>query len=140
MKHNYKITDLRVIDNIWEPEMNLENIRATIRLQNPMELPAILKKRLECIINNLISEEEQKNNILIPLEDMELEICITVDTVKKALLIQVFIVYDVLKEFMHNSEVITATDEHYDVIKKFFFSKLKAILTEQVRKLEDCIQ
>ena len=112
----------------------------TICLRNPFELPSVLEKRLEDTINNLIAECEQENNIIIPLENMDLENCITVDTDTKELLLEVFIGYDVSKGLLHRKEVITADDEHYDIIRKFFFFLLNDYVSEQIRRIEECVQ
>lgn len=138
MNHNYKITDFKKPE--FESDTDLADISVTVCLRNPLELPSILEKRLEDIINNLISEREQKDNIIIPLEDMDLENCITVDTKKNELFIEVFIGYDVTKELLHKKEVITAADAHYSIIKKFFFGKLNDYVTEQIKKIEECVQ
>lgn len=138
MNHNYKITDFKKPE--FKSDTDLADISVTVCLRNPLELPSILEKRLEDIINNLISECEQENNIIIPLEDMDLENCITVDTKTNELFIEVFIGYDVTKELLHKKEVITATDEHYGIIKKFFFGKLNDYVLEQIRRIEECVQ
>lgn len=138
MNHNYKITDFKKPE--FESDTDLADISVTVCLRNPLELPSVLEKRLEDIINNLISECEQENNIVIPLEDMDLENCITVDTDSNELFIEVFIGYDVTKELLHKKEVITAADEHYSIIKKFFFGKLNDYVSEQIKKIEECVQ
>ena len=138
MNHNYKITDFKKPE--LESDTDLADISVTVCLRNPLELPSALEKRLEDIINNLISECEQENNIIIPLEDMDLENCITVDTDSNELFIEVFIGYDVTKELLHKKEVITAADEHYCIIKKFFLKKLNDYVTEQIKKIEKCVQ
>lgn len=138
MNHNYRITDFKKPE--FESDTDLADISVTVCLRNPLELPSVLEKRLEDIINNLISECEQENNIIIPLEDMDLENCITVDTDSNELFIEVFIGYDVTKELLHKKEVITAADEHYSIIKKFFFGKLNDYVSEQIKKIEECVQ
>lgn len=138
MNHNYKITDFKKPE--FESDTDIADISVTVCLRNPLELPSVLEKRLEDIINNLISECEQENNIIIPLEDMDLENCITVDTDSNELFIEVFIGYDVTKELLHKKEIITAADEHYSIIKKFFFGKLNDYVTEQIKKIEKCVQ
>lgn len=138
MNHNYKITDFKKPE--FESDTDLADISVTVCLRNPLELPSVLEKRLEDIINNLISKCEQENNIVISLEDMDLENCITVDTDSNELFIEVFIGYDVTKELLHKKEVITATDEHYSIIKKFFFGKLNDYVSEQIKKIEECVQ
>lgn len=138
MNHNYKITDFKKPE--FESDTDLADISVTVCLRNPLELPSVLEKRLEDIINNLISECEQENNIIIPLEDMDLENCITVDTDSNELFIEVFIGYDVTKELLHKKEVITAADEDYSIIKKFFFGKLNDYVSEQIKKIEECVQ
>ena len=37
-------------------------------------------------------------------------------------------------------EIITVDDEHYDVIRKFFFGKLNDYVSEQIRRIEKCAQ
>lgn len=138
MNHNYKITDFKKPE--LESDTDLADISVTVCLRNPLELPSVLEKRLEDIINNLISECEQENNIIIPLEDMDLENCITVDTDSNELFIEVYIGYDVTKELLHKKEVITVADEHYSIIKKFFFEKLNDYVSEQINKIEECVQ
>ena len=138
MNHNYKIKDFKKPE--FESDTDLADISVTVCLRNPLELPSVLEKRLEDIINNLISECEQENNIIIPLEDMDLENCITVDTDSNELFIEAFIGYDVTKELLHKKEVVAATDEHYGIIKKFFLGKLNDYVTEQIKKIEKCVQ
>lgn len=135
MNHNYKITDFKKSE--FEPDTDLKEIKVTIYLRNPLELPPVLKKRLENIINELITECEQKNNTEIPLENMELENCLSVDTDTNELYIEVFIGYDAEKELLHKKEVVTAADEHYITIKKFFFDKLNEYVADQIRKIEE---
>ena len=138
MNHNYKITDFKKPE--FESDTDLVDISVTVCLRNPLELPSVLEKRLEDIINTLISECEQENNIIIPLEDMDLGNYITVDTDSNELFIEVYIGYDVTKELLHKKEVVTATDEHYGIIKKFFFGKLNDYVLEQIRRIEECVQ
>ena len=138
MNHNYKIADFKKCE--FETDTDLKDINVTICLRNPLELPSVLEKRLEDIINNLITECEQENNIIIPLENMDLENCITVDTDTKELLLEVFIGYDVSKKLLYKKEVVTAADEHYKIIRKFFFGKLNDYVSEQIRKIEECVQ
>lgn len=138
MNHNYKISDFKKCNS--ETDTDLRDISVTICLRNPLELPSILEKRIEDIINNLITECEQENNIIIPLENMELENCISVDTDIGELFIEVFIGYDVSKELLHKQEIIAATDEHYDIIRKFFFSKLNDYVSGQIKRIEECVR
>ena len=138
MNHNYKIKDFKKPE--FESDTDLADIRVTVCLRNPLDLPSVLEKRLEDIINTLISECEQENNIIIPLEDMDLGNYITVDTDSNELFIEVYIGYDVTKELLHKKKVINAADEHYGIIKKFFFGKLNDYVLEQIRRIEECVQ
>lgn len=137
MKHNYKITDFKKCE--CETDTDIRDISITICLRNPLELPSVLEKRIEDTINNLITGCEQKNNIIIQLESMDLENCITVNTDTKELSLEVFIGYDVSKGLLYKKEVITAADEHYDIIRKFFFSKVNDYVSEQIRRIEECV-
>lgn len=138
MNHNYRLADFKKPE--FESDTDLRDIKVTICLRNEEEMPVVLVQQLESIINALIAECEQENGIIIPLEDMDLESCITVDTDTKELLLEVFIGYDVTKELLHKKEVIVAADSHYDIIRKFFFYKLNEYVAEQIRRIEECVQ
>ena len=138
MNHNYKITDFRNPD--VESDTDLKDIKVTIYLRNALELPEVLEKRLEDMINNLIAECEQMNNIEIPLENMNLENCLSVETDTNKLYIEVFIGYDMEKELLHRKEVVTASDEDYLIIKKVFFDKLNEYAVDQIKQIEKCVQ
>ena len=137
MNHNYKITDFKKLE--FKSDTSIEDINVTIYLQNPLELPAILEKRLEDIINNLISDCEQENNIIIPLEDMNLENCITVNTKINELSLQVYIGYDIEKDLLYKKEVITVEEANKRAIlkAKFIYSTKKKLYEEM--KKEDTI-
>lgn len=135
MNHNYKITDFKNHE-ITESDTDIRENNVTVYLRNTDDLPLVLEKRLEGIINNLIVEYEQESNAIIPLENMDLGICITIISDSKELLLEVFIGYDMSKESLHKEEVITATDKHYDIIRKFFFDKLNDYVSEQIRRIK----
>ena len=71
---------------------------------------------------------------------MNLENCITVNTKINELSLQVYIGYDIEKDLLYKKEVITADDGQYDIIKRFFFNKLNEYVSEQVKKIEACVQ
>ena len=56
MNHNYKIKDFKKPE--FESDTDLADISVTVCLRNPLELPSVLEKRLEDIINNLIGGEK----------------------------------------------------------------------------------
>ena len=58
MNHNYKIKDFKKPE--FESDTDLVDISVTVCLRNSLELPSILEKRLEDIINNLISNNADK--------------------------------------------------------------------------------
>lgn len=138
MNHNYKLPDFKKPE--FESDIDLTDTTVTICLHNALKLPSALEKRLEYIINNLISEYEQKNNIVIPLESMDLENCLSVHTDTNELCIDVYIGCDLEKELLHKVEVLAVTDEHYYIIKKFFFNKLNEYVAMQIKRIEGCIQ
>lgn len=138
MNHNYRLADFKKPE--FESDTDLRDIKVTMCLRNEEEMPVVLVQRLERIINALIAECEQENGIIIPLEDMDLENCITVDTNTKELLLEVFIGYDVSRELLYKREVIAAADSHYDIIRKFFFGKLNDYVAVQIRRIEECVQ
>ena len=139
MNHNYKLTDLKKKRECID-EINLKDICVTVCLRNPLELPSILQKRYEEQVNNLIAEREEKKGIIIPTEDIEVECCITVDTIEKKLYVEVYVAYAWDEELLHGKEVIDASNEHYSIIKKLYFYKLNDYLAEQIRRIEEAIE
>lgn len=137
MNHNYKLADFKKSE--FESDIDLTDITVTICLHNALKLPSALEKRLEDIINNLISEHEQKNNIIIPLENMDLESCLSVHTDTNKLCIDVYICYDRKKELLHKVEVLAVTDKHYSIARKFFFNKLNNYVAGQIQRIEACV-
>ena len=133
MNHNYKLTDFKNPE--YETDTDLMDINVTIFMRNPLELPSVLEQRLEGIVNNLISEYEHENNIVIPLDDMELEICIEVNTREDSLSLLVYIGFEG-SELLYKKEIISADDEHYEIIRKFFFVKLNEYVSEQINRIE----
>lgn len=136
MSHNYKLTDFKNPE--YETDTDLMDINVTIFLRNPLELPSVLEQRLEGIINNLISEYEHENNTVIPLDDMDLEICIDVNTREDSLSLLVYIGFDG-SELLYKKEIISVDDEHYEIIRKFFFMKLDEYVSEQIKRIEKSV-
>lgn len=140
MRH-YKLANFKKAKFESETEdIDLKDINVTVCLRNTLELPSVLEKRLEDIINNLITEYEQENNITIPLEDMDLENCLSVQTDANELYIEVFIGFDIEKELLHRKEVVTASDNDYLIIKKVFFNKLNEYVAGQIKRIEKCVK
>lgn len=137
MNHNYKLTDFKNPE--YETDTDLMDINVTIFLRNSLGLPSVLEQRLEGIVNNLISEYEHENNSVIPLENMDLENCIEVNTKEDSLSLLVYIGYDTSKELLHRKEIISADDEHYDVIRNFFFVKLNEYVSERIKRIEKSV-
>lgn len=136
MNHNYKLTDFK--NSEYETDTDLMDINVTVFLRNPLELPFVLEQRLESTINNLISEYEHENNTVIPLENMDLENCIEVNTREDSLSLLVYIGFEG-SELLHRKEIISADDEHYDIIKRFFFVKLNGYVSEQIKRIEKSV-
>lgn len=136
MNHNYKLTDFKNPE--YETDTDLMDINVTVFLRNSLELPIVLQQRLEKIANNLIIEYERENNVVIPLKDMDLESCIEVNTKEDSLSLLVYIGFEG-SELLHRKEIISADDEHYDVIKRFFFVKLNEYVSEQIKRIEKSV-
>ena len=87
-----------------QDDIDLREPIVSIMLNRRSMMPACLVKRMESIINRIISEHEEKTRLLIPLDDMELEMHIDADTVRGELSFHVYISF-VLRIFL----IITRT-------------------------------
>lgn len=137
MNHNYKLGDFRKITG--EADTDIQERIVSVKLKNVKELPEIIIQRLENLINKLIVEHEQKYNVTIPLENMDVSIGLSIDTEVKEFYLSTYIGYDINKEFLVGKEVMTAADEDYSIIKKYFFNELSNYIFEQVRCIQGCV-
>ena len=135
MEHNYKLTDFKNIVNDSDTDI-LERI-VSISLWNVEEMPAVIVHRVESMINRMIAEHEEKNNIIIPLEDMRLGMYMNIDTKENELSINFYIGYSDM-ECITGKEIIVAENADYAKIKKYFFDVLQLCVNEQIKKIRKC--
>ena len=135
MEHNYKLTDFKNIVNDSDTDI-LERI-VSISLWNVAEMPAVIVHRVESMINRMIAEHEEKNNIIIPLEDMRLGMYMNIDTKENELSINVYIGYSDM-ECINGKEIIIAENANYVEIKQYFFDVLQLCVNEQIKKIRKC--
>lgn len=137
MSHKYKLSDFKRI--LEEPDTDIKERIITVDLSNLKELPEIIIQRLEVIVNRMIAEYETEHNMKISMEDTELGICIDLDTKEQELSIGAYVSYHPFKECITGKEIISAVDDDYSLIKKFFFKELNHYLFEQVKRLQNCV-
>lgn len=133
MNHNYKLTDFTIMRG--ETDKDIYERFVSVDLRNVKELPIVIVDRLETMINNLIADYEQENNVVIPLNDMEISMQIEVDTQEKELFLQAYIGYRIDEDCLHGKEIISSDDEDYDVIKKHFLAELNNFVFEQIDRI-----
>lgn len=136
MNHNYKLTDFRRMQG--EVDTDIHERMVSVDLMNVRELPIIIVDRLETMINGMIADYEQKNNVIIPLENMEVSMQIEVDTQERELFLQAYIGYKSDKECLYGKEIISSDDEDYDAIKKYFLAELNRFVFEQIDRIANC--
>ena len=137
MNHKYKLSDFKRI--LEEPDTDIKERIITVDLSNLKELPEIIIQRLEVIVNRMIAEYETEHNMKISMEDTELGISIDLDTKEQELSIGAYVSYHPFKECITGKEIISAVDDDYSLIKKFFFKELNHYLFEQVKRLQNCV-
>ena len=105
-------------------------------------MPACLVKRMESIINRLISEHEEKTGLLIPLADMELEMHIDADTVRGELSFHVYISYSLHEEYLFCREILTnkaGDDDEYNTIRHFFLRQVIGVFYRQYMRIQESV-
>lgn len=85
----------------------------------------------------MIAEHEEKNNIIIPLEDMRLGMYMNIDTKENEFSIDVYIGYSDM-ECITGKEIIVAENADYAEIKQYFFDVLQLCVNEQIKKIRKC--
>lgn len=136
MSHNYKLGDFNIVT---ESDTDIHERIVSINLSSIKELPTIIVQRLETMINKMISEHEKENNVTIPTDNAELGIYMDIDTQEHTLSLNAYVGYDVEKECITGKEVMTAADEDYSIIKKYFFNELSNYIFEQIRRIQGCV-
>ena len=136
MKHNYRLTDFKNIANNSDTDI-LERI-VSISLWNVADLPVMIVHRVESMINRMIAEHEEKNNIIIPLEDMRLGMYMNIDTKENRFSIDTYIGCSSDKDCITGKEIIVAENADYAEIKQYFFDVLQLCVNEQIKKIRKC--
>mgnify|MGYP004670463691 CR=1 FL=1 len=127
------------------PERDDTDLRETvvsIMLNGRSMMPECLVKRMESIINRIISEHEEKTGLLIPLDDMELEMHIDADTARGELSFHVYISYSLHEEYLFGRETITNKDEdneEYNIIRHFFLRQVIGVFYRQYMRILESI-
>lgn len=133
MNHNYKLTDFRRMQG--EADTDIHERMVSVDLMNVRDLPKIIVDRLETMINGIIADYEQKNNVVIPLDNMEISMQIEIDTQERELFLQAYIDYRSDRECLYGKEIISSDDEDYDVIKKYFLAELNNFVFGQIDRI-----
>ena len=127
------------------PEQDDTDLRepiVSIMLNRRSMMPECLVKRMESIINRIISEHEEKMGFLIPLDDMELEMHIDADTVRGELSFHVYISYSLHEEYLFGREILTnkeGDDEEYNTIRHFFLRQVIGVFYRQYMRIQESI-
>ncbi|MBQ3061057.1 MAG: site-specific integrase, partial [Lachnospiraceae bacterium] len=135
MSHNYKLTDFNIVENM---DTDIHERIVSIDLSKIKELPAVIVERLEMMINKMISDYEQEHSVTIPTDNAELGMCMDVDTQEHTLSLNAYVGYSLDEECITGKEVMTADDEDYFVIKKYFFNELNTYIFEQIQSINPC--
>lgn len=136
MKHDYKLTDFRIETG---SDTDIHERIVSIDLSNVRELPATIIGRLEGLINRMISDYEKEHNITVPTDNSDLGIYMDIDTQEHTLSINAYLGYDLDKECIVGKEIMTAADEDYSIIKKYFFNELSNYVFEQVKHIQGSV-
>ena len=139
MNHNYKITDFKNIAE--EADTDIKERIVSVGLNEVSELPVCIVHKLKNHINTMISDHEEKNGVIIPLEDMELGMYLEVDTLRSELSLNAYIGYSLTEDCITGKEVITSDiwdNTDYLTIKKYFFMRLMDEVFEQIMEIEKC--
>lgn len=136
MSHNYKLGDFNIVT---ESDTDIHERIVSINLSNVRELPSIIVERLEVLINRIIEDYEKEHNTTVPMDKADLGIYMDIDTQEHTLSLNAYVGYDINKECIVGKEVMTAADEDYSIIKKYFFSELSNYIFEQVRRIQGCV-
>ncbi|MBQ6995605.1 MAG: hypothetical protein IJN64_14130 [Lachnospiraceae bacterium] len=136
MSYNYKLGNFKNIAT--ETDTDIKERMTTINLSHVKELPTSIVQRLEIMINNMIEKHEQEHNIIIPIENVELGIFLTVDTQEGKMFLDSYIAYSVDEECITGREIISVEDGDYSTFKKYFLTELNHCVFIQLRKIENC--
>lgn len=136
MKHNYKLTDFNIVESI---DTDIHERIVSIDLSKIKELPVVIIDRLEMMITKMISDYEQEHSVTIPTDNAELGIYMDIDTQEHTLSLDAYVGYDLNEECIVGKEVMTAADEDYSIIKKYFFNELSNYIFEQIRRIQGCV-
>ena len=135
MNHNYKLEDFKIEAGT---DTDIHERIVSIDLSKIKELPVVIIRRLETMLNKMIADHEQERIITIPLENMEVGIQLDIDTQEKELSLSAYIGYTIEEDCITRKDIITSDDEDYTVIKKYFLTELNHFVFDQLSQIEKC--
>lgn len=138
MNHDYKLSDIKRERVECDTVTDVNERVVSFNLSNLEEMPNIIVERVEKNINRIISAHEQKEGVVIPLEDMEMGFYINLDKQEHELYISGFIGYSIYREWLEFKDVISPDDEQYLEIKNYYFELLNVYIEDVLKNLRDC--
>lgn len=133
MNHNYKLTDFTIMRG--ETDKDIYERFVSVDLRNVKELPIVIVDRLETMINNLIADYEQENNVVIPLNNIEIDMQLEVDTLKKELSLHACVGLNIEKDCLSAKDIIESENKDYSAIKKYFLTELNYSVFGQIDRI-----
>lgn len=133
-KHNYTLKDFKMSDA--EPEVTpLDDIVIHLYFKKINTIPDRLAKRIERIMNDTLSEYEEKIKQDIPLDKVDFEVLLEINTKENTFAIVVYMKCDVTNDGMKKTEYLIPNDVDYQFIKGFFFVELNKYVVGQIEQI-----
>jgi hypothetical protein len=133
-KHNYTLKDFKMSDA--EPEVTpLDDILIHVYFKKIKNIPDRLAKRIENLMNDALSEYEKKIKQDIPLDKVDFEVTLEVDTIKDTFSIWLYMGCDITDDGIEKREYLTPDDADYQFIKGFFYTELNKYVAGQIEQI-----
>jgi hypothetical protein len=138
MKHNYRLSDFKMAES--PVDTDITDVVVALYLKEFKNIPDLLRERIERDMNNTLDEYEKKINMELPIDRVDFEVTLEIDTTKNTFRVGVYIGSDITMDGIERFDYIPSNDSDYQPIKRFFFEKLNEYVVGQIEQIKSCIE
>jgi hypothetical protein len=132
--HNYAFKDFKMSKSEAQFIM-LDDIVIPLYLKKIKNIPDRIVKRVERMMNDALSEYEEKIRQDIPLDKVNFEVCLEIDTNKDTFAMWLYMGCEITDDGVEKTEYLTPDDADYQFIKEFFAVELNKQVADQVEQI-----
>lgn len=138
MKHDFKLSDFKMSES--QADTDITDVVVALYLKEIKHIPDLLRERIERDMNNTLDEYEKQINMELPIDKVDFEVTLEIDTTKNTFRIGIYMGSDITMDGIERFDYLLPDDSDYQLIKGFFFEKLNEYVAGQIEQIKSYIE